>query len=94
MKTIGATDRLTRLRARTTTQEDMMDFKGIKFDGALRYDRVRVVNSWTSDHESIAIGDYSSADQMSAWAEVTPATARKIAAELVKIADEAEGVKP
>lgn len=70
-----------------------MEFKGIKHNRARRYDRV-MVNSRPSDPERITIDAYSGADQMWTWAEVTPATARKIAAELVKLADEAEGVKP
>ena len=67
-----------------------MDFQGIKSNGSRRYDRV-AVNSWPSDHERIAIAAYSG---VWVWAEVPPATARKIAAELVRLADEAEGVKP
>ena len=67
-----------------------MDFKGIKHKDARNYDRVSVYQ-WDGMVCMIA---YDGIMKKREGALVAPATARKIAAELVKLADEAEGVKP
>ena len=65
----------------------MARFKGIKQQGATRYDKVGVDGFGSM----IMMRCYDGDCHWGTSAAVTPATARKIAAELIRLADEMEG---
>jgi hypothetical protein len=64
-----------------------MDFKGIKQQGASRYDLVQI----HAVGDGIEITSFDGFYKKRSSAVASPATARKIAAELTRLADEMEG---